>query len=94
MYRAYFAPPDATVAEDGRLRVAGYGNVLLIRDLMTVLPEPGPEQALKLETIWQQQVNALSTGANTDAALEADALISAAIDDVRDAVSVILATLE
>jgi len=68
--------------------------VLLIRDLMNVMPEPGPAKAEKLESLWQEQGNALSSGANTKAALAANELLSGAIDDARTAVGVILAGLD
>ncbi len=94
LYRAYFAPAGDGSAEQGRLRIAGYGNLLLIRDLMNVMPEPGPVAAIKLETLWHEHVNALSSGANADAALAANEVHSAAIDDARQAVGIILATLD
>ena len=94
LYRAYYVPPDIGSIEEGRMRVNGYGNVLLIRDLMNVMPDPGPGEAQKLETLWQKQVNALSSGANSDAAIAASEVLSAAIDDAREAVGLILSRLD
>jgi hypothetical protein len=65
-----------------------------IRDLMNIMPDPGPDEAQKLESLWAEQVNALASGANTEAALAANEALSAAIDDPRRAVGVILAQLE
>ena len=94
LYRAYFAPADLSGTERGQLRVSGYGHVLLIRDLMNVMPDPGPGQAVQLEKLWAEQVNALSAGANSEAALAASEILSAAIDESRQAVGDILAQLE
>ena len=94
LYRAYFAPSDPGDGEEGRLRVRGYGSVLLIRDLMNVMPELGPGEAQKLEALWQENVNALSAGANTEAAIAANEVLSGAIDDAREAVGIILSQLD
>jgi len=94
LYRAYFAPVNPGRAEQGQLRVRGYGNVLLIRDLMNVMPEPGPAQAIKLDTLWQEQVNALASGANSETAIAASEVLSGAIDDTRETVGEILSDLD
>ena len=94
LYRAYFAPADLGSSEEGQLRVRGYGNVLLIRDLMNVMPDPGPDEAVKLESLWQEQVNALASGANTETTIAASEVLSGAIDDAREAVGEILSDLD
>ena len=94
LYRAYFAPQNLDSEREGRLRVQGFGNVLLIRDLMNVMPAPGPTEAVRLESLWQEQVNALSSGANTESAIAANEVLSAAIDDARVAVGEILSGLD
>ena len=94
MYRAYFAPHELGASEQGRLRVSGYGNVLLIHDLMNVMPDPGPGQAVKREALWQDQVNALSSSANTDATIAASDVLTVAIDETREAVGIILSQLD
>jgi hypothetical protein len=94
LYRAYFAPPEQGDAETGRLRVSGYGSVLLIRDLMNILPDPGPAQAVKLETLWNQQVDNLSTGANTRTAVAASDVLSEGIDEARAVVVDLITMLD
>ena len=72
--------------------IDGWGRVLAIETLGSVMPEPIPAQSLRLKEIWMQHFEELSAGRET--AQEADVKIAAQIDATKSAVLKVIAELD
>jgi hypothetical protein len=93
----YFAVGDETSSE-GELRLKGYGSVLMARDLMGLMPEPAPATGKMLHQTWVDNFDALDNvnaeGRHTSESREAEAAISGAIEETREAVLAVIRSLE
>lgn len=97
-YRFYYLPFEQTQENEGQLRVRGYGSVTMIRDLMVLMPEPGPAAGEALHSLWHENVSLLSEttidGRHTSEASLAERELSEAINESRQAILTILRSLE
>lgn len=93
-YRHYFYSrindSERPVDEDGDW-VRGWGKVLLIEDLSSLMPPEVTQAATQLRADWQQHAARLELGPGDDAGKDAERRIQASIETTRTAV---LATLE
>ena len=96
--RHYYLPYDSAPGGEGETRLRGFGSVALVRDLMNLMPAPGPETGAMLHEQWVAQFGALddldAAGQPTAEASEAERQLTAAINDARGAVVDILKGLE
>jgi len=96
--RYYYLAFDRQIASEGELRIRGYGSVAMIRDLMTLMPPPGPKAGLDLHTLWLSHFGALdqldTAGQHSRAAQEAERELTEAIRNAREAVLLVLRRLE
>ena len=97
-YRYYYLPLEATDENEGLLRLRGYGSVAMIRDLMNLMPAPGPEAGEALHTLWNTHVNFLDElsagGKHTDRARKAEQELTNAVNATRRAIIMVLRSLE
>jgi hypothetical protein len=97
-YRYYYLPFETETANEGELRLRGYGSVTLIRDLMNLMPEPAPAAGRELHQLWNEHVNALARlnadNQHTTAAGKAENELSRAIEDTRMTIVAVLKSLE
>jgi len=95
LYRAYFSPAEDQEDKQsrGRGRVKGYANLLLVRDLMNLLPEPAPAAGMSLFKQWDAQVDALLQH-DFEQRLVAEEALSEEIDTARQAVLDVLGQLD
>ena len=93
-YFTYYLPDAGDALQRGRTRVEGYGDVLRIRDLMNLMPEPGPGAGETLFQLWNERVNELGSGPQNATARAAEMALSKAVDDTRAAVVEVLTNLE
>ena len=93
-YFTYYLPEAGDSLQRGRTRVEGYGDVLRIRDLMNLMPEPGPAAGEALYQLWNEQVNELGAGPESDTARAAEMVLSEAVDNTRTAVVEVLTDLD
>jgi len=91
-------PFETATANEGELRLRGYGSVTLIRDLMNLMPEPAPTAGRELHKLWNAHVNALSRldadNQHTQAAGKAENELSRVIEDTRMTIVAVLKSLE
>ncbi len=96
--RYYYLPFGQTDANEGSLRIRGFGNAAMIRDLMMLMPAPAPEAGESLHELWSGHFNALDDldelGEHTDGAAEAEMALTRAIGEARQAVLDVLASLD
>ena len=94
LYRYYYLPFEATDEKEGTLRVRGYGSVSMIRDLMNLMPAPGPGAGKELHELWNRHVNFLdelsTSGKHTDRATSAERELNDAIKATRKAIIMVL----
>ena len=50
--RYYYLAFDDEIGSEGELRIRGFGSVAMIRDLMMLMPEPGPAAGETLHATW------------------------------------------
>ena len=97
-YRFYYLPFEATDENEGLLRVRGYGSVSMIRDLMNLMPSPGPEAGRDLHNLWNEHINFLdelsADGTHSDRATRAEKEMTDAINATRKAIIMVLRSLE
>ncbi len=86
--RSYFLPrvsdPTATDVPDPANWVMGWGKVMMIRDLSSVLPEPLPERGQQLFEAWQSSAGRLHSD-DRETRQEATDELLGRIDRIRDA---------
>lgn len=96
-YRHYFysrvRQQDLPAHEDGDW-VRGWGKVLLIEDLSSLMPDTVHQSAVDLHTHWQQHAGRLEMGPGDSAAQTAEEMIMGSITETRDAVLTTLKSLE
>lgn len=96
-YRHYFYSrirEQDIPAQEGSDWVRGWGKVLLIGDLSSLMPDTVHQSAMDLYTNWQQHAGSLEMGPNNDAAQTAEEAIMNSIAHTRDAVLATLKSLE
>lgn len=97
-YRYYYLPFEENPANEGELRISGFGDVAMIRDLMNLMPEPAPSAGRKLHETWATAINHLDEltpdGRHTDRAIQLEQELTSAINDTRMAVVAVLKGLE
>lgn len=96
--RYYYLAFGSEIAAEGELRIRGFGSVALIRDLMSLMPPPGPRAGGTLHQLWLDHFNALDQldagGQHSQAATEAEHELTQAISRARAAVLKVLRDLE
>jgi len=96
--RYYYLAFDREIASEGELRIRGFGSVAMIRDLMMLMPEPGPGAGVALHESWLARFTHLDQldagGQHTAAAQEAERELTAAIRQTRAAVLHVLRNLD
>jgi hypothetical protein len=97
-FRYYYLPFETSGTSEGQLRIQGYGDVALIRDLMNLMPDPAPLAGRELHQLWNQHVNQLQQlhddGRHTETASRAEDELTRAIEDSRMAIVAVLRSLE
>jgi hypothetical protein len=97
-FRHYYLPFGELAKVEGELRIRGFGHVAMIRDLMMLMPAPGPAAGEELQRQWLERFGDLDdldgSGNHTAAATEAERELTAAIARSREAVLEILKSLE
>ena len=97
-YRYYYLPFEETDEKEGQLRLRGFGSVAMIRDLMNLMPQPAPRVGQELHELWSTHVNFLNEinakGKHMQRATQADRELAQAISDTREAVVMVLSSLE
>ena len=97
-HRFYYLPFEASNENEGLLRLRGFGSVLMIRDLMNLMPAPGPEAGKDLHELWNSQVNFLDEisggGQHSKRATAAEQELGNAINATRKAIIKVLKSLE
>ena len=73
--------------------VRGWGNVAMVRDLTSVMPEPLPKQGRQLFRQWQTHAHALHDRSNATAREEAEAALLGNIEELRIEVVELIANL-
>ena len=88
--RYYYLAFNQEIASEGELRIRGFGSVAMIRDLMSLMPEPGPASGQMLHETWLKLFADLdqldSKGQHTGAARKAEEELTSVITAARMAV--------
>ena len=53
--RYYYLAFNREIGSEGELRIRGFGSVAMIRDLMMLMPEPGPSAGEALHHVWLER---------------------------------------
>lgn len=97
-FRYYYLPFDEQARAEGELRIRGFGHVAMIRDLMMLMPAPGPAAGEELHRQWLDRFADLDdldgVGGHTAAAKAAERELTRAIAGTREAVLTILQRLD
>lgn len=97
-YRYYYFPFEDNHGLEGELRLRGYGNVTMVRDLMNLMPSSAPASSDQLFRLWNEHVNSLAglddSGQHSEAAERAEKELSAAIQQARQSVIEVLSMLD
>lgn len=96
--RYYYLAFGGEIAAEGELRIRGFGSVAMIRDLMGLMPPPGPEAGRELHELWVTHFSALDkldvSGHHSQAAKEAEKELTLAVNRARAAVLKVIRNLE
>lgn len=96
--RYYYLAVGEEVASEGQLRLRGFGSAAMTRDLMMLMPEPGPGAGERMLEVWVTRFGALDdvdvAGRHTPEATEAIGVVTETIEDTRAAVLAVLASLD
>ncbi len=97
-YRYYYLPFREQTQREGELRIRGFGHVAMIRDLMMLMPAPGPAAGKDLQQKWLDRFGDLddldAAGDHTAGATVAERELTRAIAETREAVLQILQSLD
>jgi hypothetical protein len=97
-FRYYYLPFDERAQSEGELRIRGFGHVAMIRDLMMLMPAPGPAVGEELHRQWLDRFADLDdldgAGDHTPAAVAAERELTRAIAGTREAVLAIMQRLD
>lgn len=96
--RYYYLAFDDQIGSEGELRIRGFGSVAMIRDLMILMPEPGPSAGKALHQLWLERFADLdqldNQGRHTPDAARAERELTDAIRKTRTAVLDVLRELD
>jgi hypothetical protein len=96
--RYYYLAFDHEIGSEGELRIRGFGSVAMVRDLMMLMPEPGPAAGEALHQIWLRRFGDLDQiddqQRHTAEAVRAERELSKAIQQTRNAVLSVLRSLD
>jgi hypothetical protein len=96
--RYYYLAFGSEIGAEGELRIRGFGSVAMIRDLMSLMPAPGPEAGRELHGLWLNHFSSLDqlnvSGQHSEAAKEAEHELTQAVRQARVAVLEVLRSLE
>jgi hypothetical protein len=96
--RYYYLSFEELRDREGALRLRGFGGAAMIRDLMNLMPPPGPAAGEELHQLWLENFNVLTElgagGQHSAAAQQAEKELTQAIGDTRAAVLMVLKSLE
>jgi hypothetical protein len=96
--RYYYLAFDHDIGSEGELRIRGFGSVAMVRDLMMLMPEPGPTAGETLHQVWLEQFGYLDQlddeQRHTPEATQAERELSKSIQQTRDAVLDVLRGLD
>lgn len=96
--RYYYLPFEEGAYREGDTRIRGFGTVTMVRDLMGLMPGPGPEVGRDLHRQWQEDFVELheldAQGRHTAAATEAERQLTEAIRASRATILEVLANLD
>jgi hypothetical protein len=96
--RFYYLAFGSEIAAEGELRIRGFGSVAMIRDLMSLMPAPGPDAGRELHELWLNHFSSLDqldvSGQHSEAAKEAERELTQAVRHARVAVLEVLRNLE
>ncbi len=96
--RYYYLAFDQEIGSEGELRIRGFGSVAMVRDLMMLMPQPGPTAGEALHATWLQRFSDLDQldgqHRHTSAATQAEGELSEAIKRSRTAVLDVLHGLD
>ena len=97
-HRYYYFPFENNDGREGELRLRGFGQVAMVRDLMNLMPEPAPKTSDNLFQLWNQNFNALAelnkSGRHSEAAKKAEKELGDAILKARASVITVLEMLD
>jgi len=96
--RYYYLAFNHEIGSEGELRIRGFGSVAMVRDLMMLMPEPGPSAGEVLHHTWLQRFGDLDQvdeqQRHTSAATKAERELSMVIQQTREAVLRVLSGLD
>ena len=96
--RYYYLAFDREIGSEGELRIRGFGSVAMIRDLMMLMPEPGPPAGQALHDSWLKRFADLdqldASGRHTKAAQQAEQELTKVVNQARMAVLEVLHSLD
>jgi hypothetical protein len=96
--RYYYLAFSQEIGSEGELRLRGFGSVAMIRDLMMLMPAPGPSVGESLYEVWLDRFADLdqldSDRRHTSDATRAESELSESIKQTRVAVLGLLKKLE
>ncbi len=97
-FRYYYLPFDEQGKQEGELRIRGFGNAAMIRDLMMLMSTPVPAAGENLNKLWQEHFSRLddldTTGKHSVAAVKAEQELTGAIRRARKSVLKTLGNLQ
>jgi hypothetical protein len=95
--RYYYLPFEDDQVPEGQSRIRGFGNVMLVRDLTGLMPDPAGRAGAELHGLWLENFLELhrvtADGRHTDDATLAEQRLTEGINQTRSAVLDVLATL-
>lgn len=94
----YYLAFGEEIGFEGQLRLRGYGSAMMTRDLMELMPQPAPDAGQRMFVAWQKHFGVLeeldSEGNHTKRARRAEEALTEAINQTRQAVFVVIRSLE
>ena len=96
--RYYYLAFDRGAGDEGSLRLKGFGNAAMSRDLMGLMPVPAPQTGKELHAAWTKHFNYLdeltANGKHSQRAITAEEEIRLALEQSRAVVIEALARLD
>jgi hypothetical protein len=97
-HRYYYFPFENNEGREGELRLRGFGQVAMVRDLMNLMPAPAPDASDDLFQLRNESFNALAEldegGRHSETAKEVEKELGDAILKARASVITILEMLD
>lgn len=96
--RYYYLAFDQSAGDESSLRLKGFGNAAMSRDLMGLMPPPAPAAGAELHATWVRHFNHLdeldAKGKHTSRAVAAEEELRLALERSRAVVMQALANLD